>query len=102
MIPRGEDWDVHASYHLHGTRHIKSLDHKLLPPTKCQPLTGTFRGAEPLVAFAGYGPKSVGAICDPAAFSGLVEVAPGVLGPRDGLITTLSGERFFVTSHRGL
>ena len=37
--------------------------------------------------FFGYGPKSVGAICDPAAFSRVVEVAPGVLGPRDGGVT---------------
>jgi hypothetical protein len=87
MLPRGErDWNVHASYHLDGARHVKSFDCKLLPPTKCQPLTGTFRGAEALVVFAGYGPKSVGATCGPAAFSGVVEVAPGVLGPRDGQI----------------
>src|ERR1035441_1248689 len=88
MVPRGErDWDVHASYHLDGTRHLKSFDRKVLPATKHQPLTGIFRGAEPLVAFSGYGPKSVGAVCDPAAFSSVVEIAPGVLGPRDGVIT---------------
>lgn len=54
--------------------------------SKRQPLTGTFRGTEALGAFAGYGPKSVGAICDPAAFSHVVEVGPGVLGPRDGMV----------------
>ena len=42
---------------------------------------------ENLVTFAGYGPKTVGAICDPSAFSGIVEIAPGILGPRDGQIT---------------
>ena len=84
MVPRADrDWDVHASYHLDGTRHMKSYGHKFLPH-KCQPLTGTFRGTEDLGYFSGYGPKSVGAICDPAAFSQVVEVAPGVLGPSHG------------------
>ena len=32
-------------------------------------------------------PKGVGAICDPTAFSGVVTVAPGVLGPRHGGVT---------------
>lgn len=66
---------------------MKSRDRKVLPPTKRQPLTGTFRGTEQLVACAGYEPKSVGAICDPTAFSGVVEIAPGILGPGDGQIT---------------
>ena len=35
---------------------------------------------------AGHCPKGVGAICDPTAFSGVVEVLPGVLGPRDGAV----------------
>ena len=89
MVPRGDrDWDVHTSYHLDGTLHMKSHGRKVLPPTKRQPLTGRFRGTEHLGAFFGYGPKSVGAICDPAAFTGgVVEVAPGVLGPRNGGVT---------------
>jgi len=33
-----------------------------------------------------YGPKGVGAICDPTAFSGVVELAPGILGPRHGMV----------------
>ena len=87
LLPRvNRDWDVHASYHLDGTRHLKSHGGKVLP-TKCQPLTGPFRGTESLVTFAGYAPKSVGAICDPTAFSGVVEMEPGFLGPRDGQIT---------------
>jgi hypothetical protein len=40
-----------------------------------------------LVTFAGHGPKSIGAICDPTAFTGVVEISPGILGPRDGQIT---------------
>jgi hypothetical protein len=34
----------------------------------------------------GHGPKSVGAICDPAVFNGIVEVPVGVLGPRHGSV----------------
>jgi hypothetical protein len=88
MMPRGDrDWDAHTSYHLDGTLHMKSFDRKVLPPQKRQLLTGTFRGTEHLGAYFGHGPKSVGAVCDPAAFSGVVEVAPGVLGPRNGGVT---------------
>jgi len=82
VVPRADrHWDVHTSYHLDGTVHMKSHGHKVLAPNMRQPLTGTFQGTE---TFSGYGPKSVGAICDPKAFSGVVEVGPGVLGPRDG------------------
>jgi hypothetical protein len=84
MVPRKDPgWDVHTSYHLNGTLHLKSFGHKTMSK-KLQPLTGTFRGTEHLGGNAGHGPKSVGAICDPADFSGVVEVAPGILGPRDG------------------
>lgn len=88
MVPCGDrDWDIHTSYHLDGTLHLKSHGRRDLPPRKCQPLTGVFRGTVSLGTFAGYGPKSVGAVCDPTAFSGIVEIAPGILGPRDGQIT---------------
>jgi hypothetical protein len=84
MMPRGDrDWDPHTSYHLDGTLHIKSFDHKFISQ-KRQPLTGVFKGTEHLGGYGGHGPKGVGAICDPSAFSGVVELAPGVLGPRDG------------------
>ena len=85
MRPVGDrDWDPHTSYHLDGTLHVKSHDHKMLPPQQRQPLTGAFRGSEHLGSYYGHSPKGVGAICDPTAFSGVVEVAPGVLGPRHG------------------
>ena len=88
MLPRADrDWDPHTSYPLDGTLHMKSHNRKMLPSSRRQPLTGTFRGAEHLGSYSGYGPKSVGAICDTAAFSGVVEVAPGVLGPRHGAVT---------------
>jgi hypothetical protein len=89
MVPRAPQpgakrgWDPHNSYHLDGTRHSKSFGRKMAS-TKLQPLTGTFRGTVPLGAFAGYGPKTVGAICDPTHFTGVVEVASGILGPRHG------------------
>jgi len=87
LLPRADCSDVHASYHLEGTVHVKSDGGKALRPQKRQPLTGAFYGTENLVTFAGYGPKSVGAICDPTAFSGVVEIPSGILGPRHGQIT---------------
>jgi len=87
MMPRGDrDWDPHTSYHLDGTLHMKSYGSRVLPPLKRQPLTGVFRGAEHLGAYSGHGTRS-GAICDPSVFSGVVEVRPGVLGPRHGAVT---------------
>src|SRR5262245_14466669 len=84
LVPRKDPgWDVHTSYHLDGTLHMKSFGGKRMSK-KLQPLTGTFRGTEHLGGNAGHGPKHVGAICDPADLSGGVEVAPGLLGPRDG------------------
>lgn len=86
MLPRGDrDWDVHTSYHLDGTLHMKSYGHRTVG-RKNQPLTGTFRGSVDLGSYAGHGAKGVGAICDPTAFSGVVKVPPGVLGPRDGVV----------------
>ena len=88
MVPRGEkDWNWHTSYHLDGTLHMKSHGCAVLTPEKRQPLTGPLRGSEHLGSYYGHGPKGVGAICDPTGFSGVVEVAPGVLGPDDGAIT---------------
>jgi hypothetical protein len=84
--PRADgDWNPHTSYHLDGTLHMKSYDHKMVA-TKRQPLTGKFRGTESLGAHGGHGPKGVGAICDPTDFTGVVEVAPGLLGPRNGTV----------------
>jgi hypothetical protein len=86
IVPRAkEGCDPHTSYHLNGTFHSKSFDHKFGTQRR-QPLTGAFRGAEHLGAYAGHGPKGVGAICDRAAFSGPLEVLPGLLGPRNGSV----------------
>ena len=43
-------------------------------------------GTESLGAYGGHGPKTIGAICDPAAFTGVLEIPEGVLGPRDGMV----------------
>jgi hypothetical protein len=87
MRPHGDrDWDVHTSYHLDGTMNIKSYHHKLLTK-QCQPLTGAFRGCEDLGRYYGHSPKSVGAICDPTAFAGVVKLGPNVLGPSHGAVT---------------
>jgi hypothetical protein len=86
--PRGDrDWNPHTSYHLDGMLHLKSRGGVMLPPQRRQPLTGSFRGVEHLGAYGGHGLEAVGAICDPEDFTGVFEVAPGVLGPRDGTIT---------------
>jgi hypothetical protein len=86
MVPRGDSgWDPHTSYHNDGKLHMKSHGTKL-DVRQCQPLTEPFRGTEHLGVYLGHGPKSVGAICDPTAFSGVVRVAPGVLGPRQGRV----------------
>ncbi len=87
MLPRGDRaWDVHTSYHLDGTLHMKSHGSKAFTSNRRQPLNGTFQGSEHLGAYFGYGPKSVGAICDPMAFAGVVEVSSDIWGPMDGWV----------------
>ena len=87
MVPRGDrEWDVHTCYHLDGTLHMKSTGSNVFTSDRRQPLDSAFRGSEHLGAYFGYGPKSVGAICDPTAFSGVVEIAPRVWGPMDGWV----------------
>jgi len=84
MVPRGDrGWDPHVSYHLNGKFHSKSHGRVGLEKM-LQPLTAPFRGTEHLGAHGGHGPKRVGAICDPTAFSGVVELPPGILGRDDG------------------
>jgi hypothetical protein len=86
MLPRGDrDWDVHTSYHLDGTLHTKSHGRTVFTE-KCQPPTGTFRGAQSVCSWSGHAGPTIGAVCDPSLFSGVVEVPPRVLGPRDGAV----------------
>jgi hypothetical protein len=89
--PRSDtDWNPHTSYHLDGTLHWKTFDHKVLPPQKRQPLTGTFRGVEHLGMYKGHGPKGISAVCDPTAFCGVVEAAPGPWPPGSPTLPVLS------------
>ena len=88
FLPRRDGrWNPHASYHRDGTLHQKDYDRVSLRQRR-QPLVdpAAFCGVEPLGDFAGYGPKSVGALCEPGDFSGVVTVPRGVLGPRDGRV----------------
>ncbi len=86
IAPRADGlWNPHASYHRDGTFHNKGFDRRIGSPQKRQPLTGAFQGTEHLGGYMGHG-KGIGAICDPAAFSGVVEVPPGVLGLFDGQV----------------
>jgi hypothetical protein len=81
--PRADrDWNPHASYHHTGAFHSKSHDQKYCVQ-KRQALNESFRGAEHIGTFAGHG-KGAGAICTPKDFSGVIEVGPGILGPRQG------------------
>lgn len=81
MIPRGDkEWDPHTSYHGDGVVHGKSYGEKFEWKIE-RPPAGEFYGVVNLGAYAGHGS---GAACDPSAFTAIVEVPPGVLGPRDG------------------
>jgi hypothetical protein len=87
LIRRNDgDWNPHTSYHRDGRFHSKSFGHKALTGTKRQPLTSAFQEVEHIGMFAGHGPKTIGAICDPAMFSTVMEVPTGILGPRDGFV----------------
>lgn len=85
FLPRGDrDWQPHSSLHEDGRFHLKSHNVPMLPQRKQRP--GSIRGCEPLGSFGGYGPKTVGAICDPSDFSGVLEIPAGILGPRNGTV----------------
>lgn len=83
FMPRIDGSNVHASYHRDGTFHHKS-DGRTFGSKKLQRLDRPFKGTAHLSAWGGHGPKSVGAVCDPDVFEGVVELPAGVLGPRDG------------------
>jgi hypothetical protein len=86
FMPRADGGSAHASYHVDGTYHHKSNGRVIGTPKKFQRLDRAFEGTVPLGGFMGHGPKSVGAVCDPDVFAGVVELPPGVLGPRDGQV----------------
>jgi hypothetical protein len=87
IMPRPEPGsDAHASYHCDGTFHMKNFKHKTPSREKRRRLTDAFRGTETLGLYQGFTPREAGALCDPEAFSEVIEVPPGVLGPRNGAI----------------
>jgi hypothetical protein len=79
-------WNPHSSLHKDGTFHMKSYGRAVLAPLQKQP-PSAIRGTEHLGAYGGFGPKAIGAICDPADFTGVFEAPPSVLGPRHGVVT---------------
>lgn len=84
FMPRTEG-NNHASYHRDGTYHHKS-DGRTFARKQLQRLDQPFKGTVHLGGFAGHSPKGVGAVCVPDAFTGVVKLPPGVLGPRDGVV----------------
>ena len=91
MVPRGDSgWDPHTSYHNDGKLHMKSHGTKL-DVRQRQLLTEPFRGTEHLGVYLGHQAKSVGAICDPTAFSGIVRGCTRRAGatPRPSVIVDL-------------
>ena len=83
FMPRADGSDAHASYHRDGRFHHKS-EGRSFAKKKLQRLDQPFTGTEHLSGWGGHGPKTVGAVCDPDVFDGMVVLPPGVLGPRDG------------------
>jgi hypothetical protein len=84
---RDRRWNAHTTYHASGWYHSKSHGGTLLPDRQRQPISNAFRGIECLGEFSGYGPKSVGAVCDPADFTDVIRVPARVLGPKHGVIS---------------
>jgi hypothetical protein len=80
------NWNPHSSLHRDGTFHLKSHDTVTLPPQQKQP-PASIKGIEHLGAYAGFAPKTIGAVCDPADFTDVFEVPPNILGPRNGMVT---------------
>ena len=76
--------NAHTSYHNDGSYHSKTYGMIGLSQRR-QPLTGAFTGCEHLGMFQGHG-KSIGAVCDPCVFDGVVRVEANVLGPRHGAV----------------
>jgi hypothetical protein len=85
--PRADrGWNPHVSYHRDGHWHSKSYDHKFFVRQR-QPLNASFRGTEHIGIFAGHGGRGIGAVCQPNDFSGVIEIGPGILGPKHGNVT---------------
>jgi hypothetical protein len=85
FMPRPDGSNPHASYHRDGRFHHK-IDGRTFPEKQLPRLDQPFKGTVNLSAWGGHGPKTVGAVCDPDVFAGVVELPPDVLGPGGGRI----------------
>lgn len=74
--------DLQSRNRRDGTLHHKIVKQKILPAQTSQSFP----------VMNGFTPKETGAICDPTAFSGIVEVESGILGPRQGCIGVVLAE----------
>jgi hypothetical protein len=82
LIPRGGDWDPHASYHNDGTYHHKSHDLVIGNMPKRQLLGATFKGAEHLGSFHCFG--TAAPICHRGNFTSVLVIPAGVLEGTEG------------------
>jgi hypothetical protein len=86
LVPRAiNEWHPHVSYHHRGEFHSKSFGTKLGGSQKRQPPNKNFKGTEHLGVYAGHG-KSIGAVCNPDDFTGVIEVEPGILTGQKGWV----------------
>jgi hypothetical protein len=85
FMPRSDGSNPHASYHRDGRFHHKS-DGRAFSTKQLPRLDQPFKGTVNLSAWAGHGPKSVGAVCDRKVFAGGFVLPPDILGPRDGMV----------------
>ena len=85
MLPRGNRaWDPHNSYHRDGTFHAKSFGRKFGPPQSVSRLTAISKAQSIWACTQGTGRwRGVRS----GSLYRIVEVEPGILGPRDGVVT---------------
>jgi hypothetical protein len=83
LNPRQEG-NPHASYHPKNGRFHHKSDDNIMMSEQRQRLT-EFKGCLHMGMFQGHF-KDVGAVCNPANFSDVLEVPSGILGPHDGFV----------------
>jgi hypothetical protein len=89
MLPTGRQtaewkkWNPHGSQHKDGHFHHKSFDRKLIAQERQKP-DCNFRGTENLITrpIASDEPRAFGVICNPAEFSGVLEVPANMLSTK--------------------
>ena len=87
FYPRADrESNPHTSYHKDGTFHSKSYGSKIGSSSKRQPPDSNFTGSEHIGSFGGHGGRTIGLEYDQLAWDGVIEVKPGVLGPRNGTV----------------